>query len=243
MRRSPTTRNITAAALALTAASAAHASVSYFDGVFNPSNWNEITITNAGGAGSVTTASQAIFGGSPNEFRRIDMNLIAGTPGAAVFSLNVNNLASYDPTTQGAVTSIDYSEDSINLLAGSGDGQATGLLIVQNGIIYIQRNPILAMPHPTYADWAQNAAPGLVASDLWEIMGNGLFDSTSNPDFSATGAVMQLGFYRGASSGNFTGQAFREAGIDNWSVRVVPTPASLGLLAPAGLLAFSRRRR
>jgi hypothetical protein len=243
MRRSPTTRNITAAALALTAASAAHASVSYFDGVFNPSNWNEITITNAGGAGSSTNASQSLVGGNPNEFRRIDMSLVAGTPGAAVFSLNINNLASYDPTTQGAVTSIDYSEDSINLLAGSGDGQATGLLIVQNGIIYIQRTPVLVMPYSTFSTWAQNAAPGLVASDMWEIMGNGFVDPNSNPDFTATASVMQLGFWRGASSGNFTGQAFREAGIDNWSVRVVPTPASLGLLAPAGLLAFSRRRR
>lgn len=243
MHRSTTAQRIAAAAFAVALGGAAQASVSYFDGVFNPWDWNEITITNAGGAGSVTTASQSLVGGNPNEFRRIDMSLLAGTPGAGVFSLNINATAAYDPTTQGAVTFIDYSEDSINLLAGSGDGQATGLLIVQNGTIYIQRSPVLVMPYTTFSTWAQNAAPGLVASDMWEIMGNGFVDPNSNPDFSATGGVMQLGFWRGASSGNFTGQAFREAGIDNWSVRIVPAPGALALLAPAGLLTCSRRRR
>jgi FlaG/FlaF family flagellin (archaellin) len=221
----------------------ASATVSFFDGVFAPVDWADTTITNADGAASSVVVSQSLVGGNPNEFRRIDMTLIASQPGGAVFSMNVNNNAFYNPGSQGAITFIDYSEDSINFLPNSGNGQATGLLIVQSGKTYVQRNPVLVMPHPAYANWTANGAPGLTASDLWEVSNTGIFTSTSNPDFSAAGGVMQLGFYRGASSGNFTGTAFREAGIDNWSVRIVPTPATSALLGSFGLMAVRRRRR
>ncbi len=244
MQRQNTIRQAVSAALVLAAsAGMAAASASYFDGVFNPWDWNEITFTNSIGVGSTSSAFQMLVGGNLDEYRQVNLGLVASAPGGAVFSLNVNANAFYNPGTQGAITFIDYSEDSINLLDNSGDGQGSGLLVIQNGTIYIQRNPILVMPHPAFSLWAQNAAPGLVAGDLWEIMPNGFLDSTSNPDFSAAGGVMQLGFWRGASSGNAVGDFSRLAGIDNWSVRIVPTPGALLMLAPAGLLTCSRRRR
>lgn len=36
------------------------------------------------------------------------------------------------------------------------------------------------------------------ATDLWEILSSGMLDSTSNPDYSASGGLMQFGFWRGA---------------------------------------------
>ncbi|MCA9304274.1 MAG: hypothetical protein KC996_09145 [Phycisphaerales bacterium] len=239
MNRIRTTLAVTSLTLL---AGSAGAAVSFFDGVFNNSDWNEIVFTNADGIGSTTSVGQNISGGNPNEFRFINMTLVSSAPGGAVFSLNLNANAFYNPSSQGYISAIDYSEDSINFLPNSGDGQGTGLLIMQGGKIYIQRNPVLVMPAPNFSNWAPNAAPNLQASDLWELSSTGTLNSSSNPDFTITGGLMQFGFYRGASSGNFVGTGFREAGIDNWNVRILPTPATTMLLGSAGLLAMKRRR-
>ena len=226
------------------AASLANASVTYFDGVFNPSDWNDFTILGPGnGFSSGVTVAQLPFGGNPGSYRQIDIVLDAQLPGAAVTSLNINNNAFYNPVTQGAISFIDYSEDSLAVLGG-GNVQGTGLLIVQNGNYFVQRNPVLVMPFSSHSSWAPNAAPGLVASDLWELLPSGLLDSTSNPDFSAAGGIMQLGFWRGVSSGGFSGGVDnRHAAIDNWRVRIVPTPGTAAVGLIAGTLLAARRRR
>lgn len=232
-----------ASAFALLSAASAHASIVYFDGVFAAASWTSSTLTNADGLGSTSLETQILTGGNGNEYMRIELNLVASAPGGGVFSLNKRLGATYDPGTQGAITSIDYSEDSKNFMpASSGNIQGTGLLIEQGGKTFIQRNPVLVMPNPTFAEWASNLAPGLVASDLWELTNTGQLISSSNPDFSAAGGVMQLGFWRGGSSGNFVGTDLRDAGIDNWRVEIIPTPASASLLL-LGTLASVRRRR
>lgn len=226
-------------------AGAAHASFVYSDGTFAPASWTSATLTNADGLGSTSIETQILAGGNANEYMRIELNLVALAPGGGVFSLNWNTGAFYDPGTQGAITYIDYSEDSKNFQpASTGNIQGTGLLIEQGGKTYIQRNPVLVMPNPTFSDWATNAAPGLVAADLWELSPTGVLNSSSNPDFSAAGGVMQLGFWRGGSSGNFVGTDFRDAGIDNWRVEIaVPGPGAAGLLLLGGLVPTRRRRR
>jgi hypothetical protein len=78
---------------------------------------------------------------------------------------------------------------------------------------------------------------------MWELTSTGVLIASSNPDFSASGGIMQFGFWRGASSGNFVGTDFRDAGIDNWHVEIVPTPGSASLLLTAGLVGAKRRRR
>ncbi|MEQ9455521.1 MAG: hypothetical protein RLN76_13130 [Phycisphaeraceae bacterium] len=232
--------NFAVAALALSVlALPSQAATIFSDGVFNNGDWTASTVTNAGGAGSTTSEFQVLTGGSPNEYREIHTNLNASVAGGAVLSLNLRNAATYNPNTQGAISTIDYSEDSLNI-SQLGNGHATGLLIQQGGLTFVLRNPILAMAQPTFNTWSANAAPGLVALDLWEIDNAGILNSTSNPDFSTAGGVMQFGFYRGVSSGNFTGQETRRTGIDNWRVQineaddgtVIPSPAA----APAGLL-------
>jgi len=245
-RQAPALARIAAAAgiiAAVAIAPAANASVTYSDGVFNPSDWNELNIFGPGnGGGSNVAVSQIPVGGNPNQYRQIVITLDATLPGTSIFNLNINNNAFYNPATQGAVTFIDYSEDSI-AFNDAGNVQGSGLLIIQNGALYVQRNPVLVMPFSSFSTWGANAAPGLLAPDLWEVTPSGLLDPTSNPDFSATGGVMQLGFWRGASSGNATFLGVREAGIDNWNVRIVPSPGSATVAVIAGGLLVSRRRR
>lgn len=225
-----------AAAASIQVASAA----TYFDGIFNDADWTLSNFVNATGVGSFGAAFQMPVGGNPNEYRIIRHNLVVSNPGNGHYTgLHFKNTAIYDPGTQGAVSYIDYSEDSINFLTQGGNGQGSGLAIYQGGKFYLQRNPILVMPYAGYSTWTANAAPGLVAGDLWEIDITGFMNSSSNPDFSASGAPMQFGFWRG-NSGN--GSYNTECGIDNWFVNVVPAPGAAALMGMGGLLASRRRR-
>ena len=236
--------NLTVSSIVVAALGAsAFGNVVYFDGTFASGSWTSSTVFNPGGLGSTTAETQVLAGGNADEYMRIELNLVAVAAGGGVFSLNRNTGAFYDPTVQGAVTHIDYSEDSKNFQPSSaGNVQGTGLLIEQGGKTFIQRSPVLVMPNPVFAAWSGNAAPGLVASDLWEVTPTGGLISSSNPDFSAAGGVMQFGFWRGGSSGNFVGADYRDAGIDNWRVVVAPTPGGAALLGLGGLLAARRRR-
>jgi hypothetical protein len=239
-----TNRILARAALTLVFAAvvgSAQASTMFFDGVFNNSDWSLTVVTNATGIGSTAQGFQVPTGGNPNEYREIRHQLIVTGPpyNGAVFSFHLNNNAFYTPSTQGAISYIDYSEDDINFVDQPGDGQSAGLLILQNGNYYRQQNPLLVMPYSGYSSWTTNPAPGLLAADFAEVTLAGVVIPSSNPDFSATGSIMQLGFHRG-NSGNSGYET--DCGIDNWSVNIVPEPASACLLAVGGLLAVARRR-
>lgn len=243
-----TNRILACALLALVSvavAGSAQASVIFNDGTFNNSDWSLTVVTNATGTGSTAQGLQVPTGGNPNEYRRVRHQLVVTGPpfNGAVHSLHLNNNAFYTPSTQGAISYIDYSEDSINFVPDTivpGNGQGAGLLIRQSGKYYRQNNPLLIMPYSGYSTWTANPAPGLLAADFFEVTPLGTVLSTSHPDFSATGSIMQLGFYRG-NSGN--GGYDTDCGIDNWHVNIVPEPASVGLLALGGLLFLNRRRR
>lgn len=235
-------RQILMLAGVLAGASTASASVTFSDGVFAPGTWSGSIVANANGAGSTFNSAQFLAGGNPDEFLQIVANVQVSGPNGGAFLLFMNNTAFYNPVTSGTVTSIDYSEDSINFLPDSGDGMVTGLAISQGGKTYVQRNPLLVMPYPVFNTWGANAAPGLNASDLWELDPSGVLNQFSNPDWSASAAVMQMGFYRATSSGNSTSSYVREAGIDNWNVRIIPAPGVGVLLALAGAASMRRRR-
>lgn len=226
------------------AAGSVQAAASFFDGVFNNSDWSLTVLTNATGTGSTAQGFQVLAGGNPNEYRRVRHQLVVtGQPfNGAVHSLHLNNNAFYTPSTQGAISYIDYKEDSINFVPATvvpGNGQGSGLLILQSGKYYRQQNPLLVMPYSGYSNWTANPAPGLLAADFAEVTLAGIVNGGSNPDFSAAGSIMQLGFYRG-NSGN-TGYN-TDCGIDNWSVNIVPEPATMGLVALGALAALKRRR-
>jgi hypothetical protein len=224
-----------------TLAGSAHA-VIYFDGTFNDPDWTLTAFNNPNGAGSFTSGFQLPVGGNGGQYRIIRNNLVASGSNAAINGFHMNVTAFYNPVTQGAISYIDYSEDSKNFVSDlivPGNGQGSGLVILQNGIFYAQRNPILVMPYVPFQNWLPNVASGLVASDFHEVDPLLNINPFSNPDFSATGSVMQLGFWRG-NSGN--GSYNTECGIDNWRVEIVPAPGAASALAACGLLMMRRRR-
>ncbi|MBS0191099.1 MAG: hypothetical protein U0573_14820 [Phycisphaerales bacterium] len=231
---------LAAGAVALLALSGSAQAVVFFDGVFNNSDWSLVGVTNANGAGSTTVGFQVTSGGNPNQYRRVRNNLVVSGPNGASLGLHMRAVYSYNPGA-GAIGSINYSEDSINFVNQGGNGQGSGCVIFQSGKYYIQRNPILVMPYSTFNTWQPNSAPGLVASDFWELTLSGNLISSNNPDFSTSGGVMQFGFWRG-NSANSSIQT--DCGIDNWRVEILPVPApgAMGALALSGLVALRRRR-
>lgn len=222
-----------------TLAGSAHAVV-FFDGVFNNADWTLTSVNNPAGAGSTTVGFQVPVGGNPLQYRRIRNTLVTSAPTGAIIGLHMRNTFSYNPGG-GAISVINYSEDSINFVNQGGNGQGSGLVIFQGGNYYIQRTPVLVMPYATFNTWQPNAAPGLVASDFWQLTLTGTLISGNNPDFSASGGVMQFGFWRG-NSGNTNIQT--DCGIDNWRVEIIPVPGPTGsaVLALSGLIACRRRR-
>lgn len=220
----------------------AHA-VTFFDGIFNDPDWSLTVFNNATGVGSTSSGLQFLAGGNPNEYRRVRNQLLVQPPGnGSVIGFHMRAGAFYNPSTQGAITSIDYSEDSINFVPTAivpGNGQGTGLAILQGGVFYRQQNPILVMPFVTHSNWTLNQSLGLLAADFAEVTPAGVVLPFSNPDFSVSGAVMQFGFWRG-NSGN--GGYNTDCGIDNWHVNIVPAPGAAALLGLGGLLVARRRR-
>lgn len=223
-------------------ASSAHA-VTFFDGIFNDPDWSLTVFTNATGVGSTSQGLQVPAGGNPNEYRRVRNQLLVQNPGnGAVIGFHMRAGAFYNPSTQGAITNINYSEDSINFVPTAvvpGNGQGTGVAILQGGTFYRLQNPILVMPFVTHSNWTLNQALGLTAADFAEVTPAGVVLPFSNPDFSISGGVMQFGFWRG-NSGN--GPYNTDCGIDNWHVEIVPAPGAAALLGLGGLLATRRRR-
>lgn len=212
---------------------AAGANVIFFDGVFAPSDWTLITI-DVGGNGSTTTASQVLTGGNPNEYRRV-FNSVSRNPNDAVWGLHLYTPGSYDPSSQGPVSSVCYHEDAI-LFAGGGSGQATGMVIEQAGKYFV--GPSHLTP---FAAWTAISDPLLVPVNFSEInLTTGALNAFSNPDFSAAGSAMSFGFFRANSTSG--GAYTRDGGIDNWSVCIVPAPSGAAALIAAGCLALRRRR-
>jgi hypothetical protein len=208
--------------------------VVFSDGTFLDGEWTTTVLPSGlGGSGS---AGQAATGGNPGAFREISITLVmpTSTTGARVDVVSIKPSAVYDPGTQAAIASIDYSEDAI-LLSGGGNGHALTLALEQAGVIYAGI-PRLVSPDSA---WTAKSLPGLVAADFVAISGG-----VGTPDFSASGAPIAFGFWRAFSSPPGSNGGTRVGGIDNWMVAVQPVPEpGSALLVGLGLGLISACRR
>lgn len=171
-------------------------------------NYRDVTtILNVAGTGGPNCPSESIAWG---------VHIFSG-PGST-----------YDPRVSGAVASvgfqIDYrcpgSEPSGCQLAGQGFGPA----LLQGGKYFIANVP----SHVTGVTpaWARLSTPPLQVTDFHEISETGSGSTQvinfagGPPDFSATAAPIQCGFY----TYNATAAAVysQRAGYDNWACTVIP---------------------
>ncbi|ACB50697.1 hypothetical protein cce_1347 [Crocosphaera subtropica ATCC 51142] len=212
------------------------ATFNYFDGTFNDADWTRTIRYFAGPSGSVSeTATQSLTGGNPDEFRTMTQSWGNGT-NARVYNFHSN--AIYDPATQGAIASIDYSADVIGISANVGGEFGDEFAIQQDGRIFRAAN----IGIPDVSPWQTRSVPGLTVTDFIA------FDGGSGPNFSSTGSPIQFGYGRGYSfNGGFA--ASITSGIDNWSVTVrnvvpstpsVPEPSSIIGLLGLGLFGIDK---
>ncbi len=207
-------------------ASNAFATVIISDSTFNDSDWTATVAASTGG--SSQTALQNASGGNPGAYRFMTHTL----PGhSSIAVVHFFQPETYTPSTQGAITSLDYSEDRIQFNPPF-NGAAIGAtpLLEQGGVFFFG-------PDITYTStaWTTLSLTGLTAAN---------FSSGSNhPDFSASGTTIMFGYLR--SNTNIADQQIiTQHGIDNWSFTihnaVQSVPDSGGMPLPLlGLLAIS----
>jgi hypothetical protein len=208
----------------------------FSDSTFRPQDWSVTTMVL--GPGGNASISQETQGGNGGAYRAYSHTV--NTPTASEESylsvFHFRNDAIYDPSILGPISSIGYSEDTI-VSGGAGDIGA-GLAIMQGGRFFVGGYRIdSGQPY-----WANHSCSSLAAEDfkVW-VPGVG-FDTSAHPDFSASGSPITFGFLR-ANSGDAGLWGYSvSGGTDNWTVTVIPEPASLSLLALASLALLRRKK-
>ena len=212
------------------------ATVVYSDSTFANSDWILVQGSSLGVGAGTSTAEQQTSGGNPGDYREV--SLTQNTSGTQIYALNILDTASYNPSAQGAITSISFSLDSKTFTSSDThtDIQALGFVLLQSGNYYTKSGFTSGVP-----SWTAGSLTGLTASDFSQFGGG-----AGMPNFSATGGPIEFGFFD-ANSG--TANLTTNVGVDNFSASLdtqsIPEPSILALmLAGAGplLLAANRRR-
>lgn len=202
---------------ALALGASAPGAATFSDGTFAPADWS-VAVQGLNLGGSVN-ASQVASGGNPGLFRRIDnvLNSAIGQPFSnSVFGFHAYAPAVWNPSVDGTIVTLDYSEDAFRF-AGSGV-QANGIALRQGGVIYY--GPSSVTPSTTGV-WQPYSWTALVAANF-----DALPAGVQNPDFTATGGPIEFGFFRANSTSVGGGGSTVSGGIDNWSVTIHPAVTS-----------------
>jgi len=237
-----------AAALALAAAMPAYAA-GFSDATVDPSGYTQLTFHTDP---SVSVAVAAVGSGNPGAALALGYTNAGGPVNMVSMIGFINNAFSYDPGAQGALASVDFSNDRF---VDGGDAFLNAslvtysrALIAQGGHYYYAAIFDAGQPRQT---WYTTAASGVTSAafGLFDFT-TGSFDATQHPDFSAGGGTLGFGFlnrfFLDTSGSPYALNA--TFGYDNIAVTLnaapVPEPTSAALLlAGLGVAAFIARRR
>lgn len=220
----------------------------FSDTEFNDGNWTIIEVRDDGSV-STGTGAQKLSGGNLDAYRQGE-NILGG-PTTVRYAHMYSS--AYDPSLSGAIASLDWSYDFIALAATNptNGAIASNILIEQEGIFYIA-GPGLTLPVDPAGPppiWTTNSGLDYSASNFTAV------DSTGNPDFSATGGIISLGWLTSNSTGQAPPGRIATWGLDNWQFDItpkipppipeVPVPAAFWLFGTAllGFIGVSRRRK
>ena len=214
-------------------------SIVVFDDTFLDSNWTQTATVRSGPPIFTATANQSPTGGNLDAFREMTHTWGSPTEATSVVIDHMYNQITYDPKTQGAIGSINYSEDGIIISTTAPPGiVGRGMDIFQDGVFYRSLTSTGVFYALTDTTWTTFSLAGLTAADFTSFTG-------THPNFSATGDPMQFGYLR--SNGLFNEVITNVHGIDNWTVTInpVPEPSSLylAIIGGLGLIAAWRRTR
>jgi hypothetical protein len=230
-----------AVVVCLLAATPAFASTSFSDSTFNLSDYGPLQqyLGNPDMSGSV---QHSVSFGNPAP----SVEFIVHWPGSpntdVAYQGLIHNGWSYDPGTQGALTSIDFAEDKY--IHTDGNWTLTGsnirMLMLQGGNYYIAAIPVTI----AFDTW-ESGSGNLTATNFnYFDFATGILDNTRHPDFSS--GMMQFGLanYFGLQ---LNGPTEVDTYYDNLSINLnqaVPEPSSLLLLGSGivGVAGMVRRK-
>lgn len=183
----------------------------YTDADFNDDGWDtEVQTFGAGGSGGA--GHLKYLGRVDGGYRQftIDVNSAQGSGSAAqvaVFSFKRGT--TYSARNDGEIFSVDYSEDSI-LQQGGGSGHYGAPAFRQNGKLYtlVPGGRAFATPETS---WAPHSVTGLRQNDFRTFA-----SASDHPDFSLTGAPIDMGVMRMHSVPAGSPGGTWKSGIDNW---------------------------
>ena len=212
------------------------------DGQFDDADWSVrfdgTNVSRLDPSGGV----QFPLGGNPGAFREITnagFNFQAGGGASiqSIFSWHLNTAQPYDPSVSGAIESLDFTEDGILLAAPA----QTGYLALKQDDLLFRSKQSFVLDSP---GWQSSSLSNLQAADF-EVLFNGSFLPTGNPDFSSTGAPIEFGVVRLTLVGGRQLPRAR-SGLDNWRVDIktsrIPEPSTVLLLVLSGATVFAGRR-
>jgi hypothetical protein len=228
----------------------------YFDGTFNPADWD--TVVRTQGAGVTHSATQEFAGGNPGEYLRFSSTYpetSEGTTRTYTADLFNPNFV-WDPAADGPIGQIFYALDLL-WTSNTGFGIPVGHFhrptLRQGGVGYTLGDGSVAVTHTT-PEWTTYTFNSTSASDWLQVGGSG------NPDFSINGGLIEFGFRvsLGASCSGPPGSTCPASsaisGLDNLNIRIsaleaggpseIPEPSTVALMG-AGLfgVAYLRRRK
>ncbi len=194
----------------------ASAQVTLSDGDFNPSNWEDIVYLHDPNA-SVSAITTQPSGGHPGAHREMAFQWDTLTDLELVWLFSKYTATSYNPSVQGAIISINYSEhgrvtsDSIGTLDITLPAR---IGLEQNGSIYRSAVITTVQSPPFPGPWEGLSLNNLVAANFVKHSGPG----PTRPDFSETGSEIYFGYIRGNQ--NQASNRTIVTNIDNWSVTI-----------------------
>jgi hypothetical protein len=199
------------------------------DGTFSNSNWTLDTLSYTGPTPSAS-ATQETSGGDPGDFRQLTMTY--GGDGN-IYTGSVYNAYTYDPATQGAIETLDYTYDLELINGGDSNIVGYGVLVEQDGQFYVagaSSTPV----YPNTDEWASRNSGLLTATDFTDIL-----NPSEHPNFSSSGDPIEFGYYADNGTED-AGQSTTVSGIDNWEVDIqsTPTPEPPSLLTLASGVAL-----
>ncbi|MGB1109208.1 MAG: hypothetical protein ACPG4N_02565, partial [Gammaproteobacteria bacterium] len=191
---------------------------------FDPSTW---TATQVGGSGSHTFTPTENAGGNGDSSALNIYSYLTGGSTSIGYFISFDGLT-YNPGTQGAIDSIDFSLDRMRIPTPYG-GHGYGIAMQQDGIVYYRGTTA-----NTSNAWGQFTDSGLTSVDFFSF-----FSSGPGLDLGGTGTEIQFGMVIYSGNGG-SPQRYDQTRYDNYSVTLneaasVPVPAPIALIALAGL--------
>jgi RHS repeat-associated protein len=176
------------------------------DSEFNDDTWSRVPHRTMGSSSFIETAMQEPNGGNNGAYRQMVHDWGGGTQ---VVIYHIYDVSVYEPAREGAIESLNYSEDQI--------AQANGVIgrgpVIQQGGKYFITLIDNALGSQDWASWQLNELRSEDFINLDSPVAN-----REHPDFGETGGPIRFGYYR-SNTFNKAGSP-NTHGIDNWHLTV-----------------------